>query len=415
MEYQLTVLSPVHIGTGKNITPFEFIFTDGKFVVMNLEIFFQANPSRANELNSDLERDPLHWSLSEFLAPEECEAGSFHKYSAAVDEMTKAVLQEEMYQANDMDVAECLKTPVEYLIYIPGSSLKGAFRTALAYSIFREDEDAFTELKTRLEKGRWRRSDEAVDELVFLGARKNPKYDFLKVLRFSDSSTSSANEETLEIGKMKILSLTEPRRRETSKQGPMYKQLQQLRQVMEEQMRNPMKPWWIFQEVLKPGLGFTGVVALHERLLQHPHSRAFLGWKAPHQSHFSLEHLVAAANTFALDICQWELRFFEQQAEGIDVTPVLHFYRNLQTRIQEAEPFECYLCLGRGSGWHKMTVGMLLEQDKTFNFRKLRKDLRMAGDRLNFEYPKSRKLLMKTAYEIQNVLGWVQMRFTSPE
>ena len=49
-------------------------------------------------------------------------------------------------------------------------------------------------------------------------------------------------------------------------------------------------------------------------------------------------------------------------------------------------------------------------QDRSFDFRKLRKDLRLAPNRLRFTYPKSRKLLMASDTEIQNVLGWIKLQ-----
>jgi hypothetical protein len=58
-----------------------------------------------------------------------------------------------------------------------------------------------------------------------------------------------------------------------------------------------------------------------------------------------------------------------------------------------------------------MTVGMLLENDPEFDFKNLRKRLRLADKRLEFEYPKSRKVLMEDEREVKGVLGWVKIRF----
>jgi CRISPR-associated protein Csm5 len=413
MNYELNILSPVHIGTGKQLTPFEFAITEGKFVVMDMDTIIEANPQRADDLNSSVESDPIHFSLSDFLTTDEKTNPAFWKYSAALDATTEHVLQEELRKAKDMnvDVDEYIKTSVDHQVYIPGSSLKGAFRTALAYATFRADEYLFNELKKRLEMVDWRRSDEAVDELIFLGARRDPKYDLFKTLRFSESSTLPADEQTLEIGKMKILSITSPRKKLTPRQGTMYKQLEQFRSAMTVPSRSPMKQWWTIQEVLKPGTVFTGTVSIDDRLLHNANAKRVLQWKVPHQTNFSLEQLIRAANTFSLDICDWELNFFEHQVQDIDVVPILDFYRDLKQRITNAEKSACFLCLGQGAGWHKMTVGMLLERDKTFNFRGLRRELRLADRRLNLEYPKSRKLLMKSDDEFQGVLGWIEVRF----
>ena len=57
-----------------------------------------------------------------------------------------------------------------------------------------------------------------------------------------------------------------------------------------------------------------------------------------------------------------------------------------------------------------MTIGLLLQKDQRFAFKALRKELRLAPDRLDFDYPKSRKLLMKSEQEIQTVYGWVELQ-----
>ena len=409
-NYEITVLSPVHIGTGKKITPFEYVTTKGKFIVIDLARVLHANPDRVKDLNTQLEQNASHFSLSDFLIPEEQMNKVFQKYEAALDEMTDTVLQDERHKAKDMDVSEHIKTPLAHQVYIPGSSLKGAFRTALAYIIFQDNESVFKELKDRLENVNWRWSDAAVNELIFWGGRSNPKYDLFKTLRFSDSSTLPANEKTLEVGKMKVLSLSSLRKKELPKQGTMFKQLEQLRAAMVSHAHSPMKPWWTLQEVLKPGITFTGNASVEEHLLRNSSAQKCLQWKAPYQTHFSLGYLIKAANTLAADICNWELHFFKQQVEGIEVTPAVDFYRHLKTRIRQAGETECYVCLGQGAGWHKITIGMLLERDQSFDFRKLRRELRLANNRLNFDFPKSRKLLMKSDDEIQSIPGWVKIQ-----
>ena len=408
MKYELKVLSPVHVGTGKKITPFEFAFSDGTFVVVDMDKVLEANPRRADDLNDRLSLDSVRFSLSEFLKKEEIENTAFWKYSAALDPGTKQVLREELHKAKDMDVDECIKTTADCQVYVPGSSLKGVFRTALAYSTFQRDEKLYKELKTRLERIDWRRSDEAVNELIFWGARNDPKYDLFKILSLSDSSSLPANEQTLEIGKMKILSLTSEAQKPISPVDSRFAVLQQLRS---SQQRSPMKHWWTIQEVLKPGISFIGTVSIANSLLHNTDAKKLLKWKKPHQRDFSQAALIQAANIFALDICKWELNFFEKEVNGIEVKPILDFYNTLKHQIEHAEKNICYLCIGQGAGWHKMTIGMLLENDKSLDFRKLRKTLRLAQDRLNFEFPKSRKLLMKSEDEFDSVFGWLEVKF----
>ena len=85
----------------------------------------------------------MRFSLSEFLTVEEKNTSSFWKYSAALDDSTRGILARELSKAGDMDVDECLKTTTDYQVYIPGSSIKGALRTALAYTTFQANPELF--------------------------------------------------------------------------------------------------------------------------------------------------------------------------------------------------------------------------------------------------------------------------------
>ena len=85
MNYELTILSPVHIGTGKKMNPFEFVCVNNVFVVMDLEKLFAANPSRADDLHHTLDREKIRFSLSDFLTADEKNNTSFWTYSAALD------------------------------------------------------------------------------------------------------------------------------------------------------------------------------------------------------------------------------------------------------------------------------------------------------------------------------------------
>jgi CRISPR-associated protein Csm5 len=408
MNYHITLLSPVHIGSGKHLTPLDFACVDDILVVPNLKRLLHAAPHRAKELGAQIAREQGQFSLTTFLSADECRQSTYRLYSASLGQSARTLFDNDAQR----DVAEFLKTPLESRMYIPGSSLKGAFRTALAYGVFRRSDIAFQALKEFLQQGNWRQADKAVNELVFWGARRHPKYDLFRALRIDDSSTLPATPETLQIDTLKILSLYESRKPTKPRQGTMFKQLEAIRQNLSTHERSPLKPGWTFLETLPAGTAAQGTCGIDNHLLQNQYARNALGWKAEHQKTFSKELLLGTANAFALDICQWELDFFEQHVQGIDVSSVTAFYRDLHARISQAGSSQCYLCMGHGAGWHKSTLGLLLEKDPAFNFRKLRKDLRLASDRLQFPYPKSRKVLMKSADEMQAVPGWVCLEFS---
>ena len=403
MNYRLTVVSPVHIGSGHTLTPLDFALVNGGFAVMNLRKLFHAAPERAGDFASQVAQQSTQFSLTDFLTEAERRDSEFHHYCAALNSSSVTVLREEFGQNDAVDVAEALKTPLEHQNYIPGSSLKGAFRTAFAYAVFRDDEKLFQSLKERLEHVDWRCSNEAVNDLLFRGGRLSSHVDLFRAFRVSDSLSVAATPETLAIGTLRILSLYEPRTQERPRQGTMFKQLDAIRHNLPTRERSPLKSGWTFVEVLPTGSAFQGSLDLDERLLQHESANI------RHQQYLSYDALIKAANTFALDVCQWELKFFETQVHGIDVAPIVGFYRNLHTRISQADSRHCFLCVGYGGGWHNFTIGMLAEKASDVNFRKLRKELRLAPNRLQFPYPKSRKLLMASTEKIEAPPGWIRL------
>ena len=415
MNYTVEIHSPVHIGTGKNLTPFDFALSEQAFIVVNLESLVGSDDQLAQKLNDELSRKREKFSLTTFLKtyrPHVLGVSSeqqipvsgpfaalgklkteeskpipdfrrYYKYTAALDKSVRQNLLKELERGKNMDVREIIKTEPGWEVYLPGSSLKGAFRTALAYFTFKNNPDLYRQLTQKLHTVDFRRSDEVVNELIFWGAKRDPKYDLFKILRFSDSKTCSADA-CVEIGQMKILSLVNGG-------------------------REPLKPWWTFFETLKPGVTFTGTVHIENYFLEK-NAIDTLGWRANQRS-FNLDRLIQSANHLALDACIWELRFFGEAVKNLNTASIIKFYQNLKRSIQNADSRTCYLCIGQGAGWHKMTVGMLLENDPEFDFKNLRKRLRLADKRLEFEYPKSRKVLMEDEREVKGVLGWVKIRF----
>ena len=409
MNYRLTLLSPVHIGSGRPLTPLDFVLENGSFAVMNLRKILYAAPHRAEVFAAQAAEQSSTFMLADFLTKEERQGDEFRHYHAAVDTEIDALFHENKAQTGSGDVLEAIKTPCEHHVYIPGSTLKGALRTAFAYTTLREDETLLQILKERLAHIEPHHSDEIVNDLLFWGARRSPQFDLFRAVHVSESSCAPATPETLAIAALKILSLYEARKPERPRQGTMFKQLEAIRQNLSSCERSPLKPGWTFLEVLPGGSTFQGTLNIVEPLLQH---RQFLHWNARHQQDVSHKALINAANTFASDVCQWELDFFETQVHGLDVTPVLAFYRTLHTHIQHADSRCCFLCVGYGAGWHKLSIGLLLEKASGVHFGKLRKDLRMASHRLQFPYPKSRKLLMTSANDIDTPLGWVRFELS---
>jgi len=136
-----TVLSPVHIGSGQELNPFDYIIRDGTMIMFRLEAVLA-------EL-ADGERDELYryndagdiGRLRNFIA-ERVDVQKHAYYSADV---TPAI--ERQYKAKIEDIQnQLLITPAirngnSFKPYIPGSSLKGALRTAVVSDLAQTTQD----------------------------------------------------------------------------------------------------------------------------------------------------------------------------------------------------------------------------------------------------------------------------------
>lgn len=424
MKYDIEIISPVHIGTGGTLTPLDYMSTSGTLRVIDMDAFLTSDAQRADRLYLALEQD--QFSLTKFLTPDEkTEDITYWKYAASISKTTHNSLNNE----KDPKIAECLKTSTDYQLYLPGSSIKGGFRTAFAYMILKQNEHLLKSLKQKLldvandrksyPRKKAQQAQANIEELVFCGKHSRPFYDVFKTLAFSDSSSLPADITTLQIKQSNTLSLRAPEKEKPetrqTPQSALAKAFEAAHYQVDytpSQVLPLKKNFTTFYETLIPGIHFQGDLFFHENFFSKA-AQAQLLWKT-HQQQINHHTLLQAANEFAKDICQREYTFFQKKVGGKGVEPLLKFYKKLQADIEQADDHTCYLCLGQGAGWHKMTVGLLLERAKDFDFKKLRKELRLADKRLNFDYPKSRKLLMKSESEIEDkgVFGWVKIQFT---
>jgi CRISPR type III-A-associated RAMP protein Csm5 len=194
---KIKILSPVHIGAGERKTRMNFVLKDNKAYFINEDLF--------NSLinNAGLTDKFIQWAsqggndISQFLSD----------YS----EIENKLLEKSLYVLPirgfiDRDVALHIKDS-ENRFFIPGSSIKGAIRTALLYNVLEEtrpdinqllkgipDTDIIGVLNVDKNKSKWIGME--IEKFVFrTGFRKNDgiisygdaKYDLLKFIHFSDA------------------------------------------------------------------------------------------------------------------------------------------------------------------------------------------------------------------------------------
>ncbi len=137
MKYVLTTLSPVHIGSGDQISNWSYTFDNGKIKIYNFEKVVRAlknNPQRLLNLTAIIERNPLTKNLGDIL--KDFKLSIEPTYISELKGSVKTGRNE--YK----QIWEFIRENSQ--VYIPGTEIKGAIRTALFYKIlkdkFNEDE-----------------------------------------------------------------------------------------------------------------------------------------------------------------------------------------------------------------------------------------------------------------------------------
>lgn len=388
MRYECEVLSPVHIGTGATLSPLEFTLGQ-RFAVFDFDGFFAERPARAEEfcvrLGALTPAQLRSTSLDRLLTDDERRSGTWVRYTASVAGAIAQRVGREA-EAGRADVRVAIKTPDDRP-FLPGTSLKGALRTALAYAWIRTDETIRRNVVGGPPRDMVRRLDALFRGHGFGG---DPTTDLLRAVEVGDSEPIDPAE-VLALVQEEVLSAGVRPGNHTAE--------------------GSWKRFATFLEVVRHSIRFQGRLGFPAHLGSSALRRR-LGWDQVRYQ-VSPAPLLDTANLLARDICDWELRYF-RRVSGVDCAAVIRFYEGLQSRLATIGGNESLVCLGRGAGWHKSTIGMLLETAVDFDFIGFRRargvSERRDIDRTGFEFPKTRKLIMDAPGRPAYPLGWVLLR-----
>lgn len=126
-RYKLTCLSPVHIGTGQEWGKFDGAYSNGRWYVIDLDKVF-ARGINGDELAQAMSSNAFSWA--EWLQGRRIPLEDVALYSLPCPQDPKEVY-----------IREGMKD-VYLQPYIPGSTLKGAIRTAVLWHLLRQDQQA---------------------------------------------------------------------------------------------------------------------------------------------------------------------------------------------------------------------------------------------------------------------------------
>ncbi|HOV68365.1 MAG TPA: type III-A CRISPR-associated RAMP protein Csm5, partial [Methanoregulaceae archaeon] len=141
--FTLTMLSPVHIGTGEEIDPSEYVVTaekagdDAQYVVdvLDLPAFLGSlTPAARREFDDAVAKNALFY-LRRFVA-DRCDRRRFRRYWCATGrEFYEHYRKGLTSDASQLVVNTMTRTGLDGRPYVPGSSLKGSLRTAVVSTL----------------------------------------------------------------------------------------------------------------------------------------------------------------------------------------------------------------------------------------------------------------------------------------
>jgi CRISPR-associated protein Csm5 len=346
----IEALSPIHIGTGRELS------ADVDYVVANhvyvIDLEWMLAHLNAEQLARAMGAEPL----SRLLSAEDRE------------EFARYILERPASKASVPQLREQIKD-LDSDPYIPGSSLKGAVRTALLWAM------TFVEGLPSEQP----RADQLERELL-TGTRRaslpgsDPNFDLLRAFRPADSYSASA-EDDLELLQVGLYSLSG---RPT-----------ELRRKPEEQF---------FVEAMAAGTQLQADVSLDEYLLR-PEVARRLGLDGKQNW---IRGWLTYCHAYGSAVIEHEVAFYSRFGPAA----LEEFYRELKKRAATAEAGrEAVLPLAWGTGWHGKTIGTALEEEEVDEIR-TRYRLGRQGYPV---FPKSRRLVERNGEPV-SPLGWVFLR-----
>ena len=367
MKYKLKTITPLHIGTGSKYSRAEFVLTDGNLHRVSLDnLLRKLSEEQIGDLTVRLE--DYGFSLADFLKDKDIDLADITKYISKFKE-----------DRGVKEISEQIKTSDR--AYIPGSSIKGAIRTAIIYKILKDDYAIVDNELQRIKNDRRLMSDlerninrspafkdkwfskalgkagSSIERAALRGYKNDAKYDLLKYLLITDSSMTKR----LSVLTIKSFGMTQDRRS--------YSQIEA-----------------IDREVVLEGEIILKTDNLSELGLRN--KAQYLDW----------EYILTAIYTFTEDLKSLE----KEYAEEHNLTNLAEFYTFSEFNNQPDSP--C-LRIGANKGFLSNTIGVLIKLNDPYFYKYLRF---VAWRSYPYEFPKTRRLVFENG-KPKYPLGWVKL------
>ncbi|MYC75262.1 type III-A CRISPR-associated RAMP protein Csm5 [Candidatus Poribacteria bacterium] len=378
-KYQLQTLTPVHIGSGETLSHIDGCYANGRWYRIDLDKVLAHPSTDLNALTSEMAQRNFRWER--YLRQHGSDLSELSAYSLLCPQSPEEV-----------EIREAIKT-VHNQPYIPGSTLKGAIRTALLGEILSESDDVYRESLSQLEtlidqgpRGNPRREQPArrIESLAFGG---DPNRDLLRALHVSD--TMPLDSDSLEIGMAWTVTL-----------NPNDQLVQKI---------DSGREYKNFVQQIQAGQHLTFTLKIDE-LLFREREKTRLGFSELQEK--TLHDIAEACRSATDDLLQSEQDFFGYY----HLSEIANVYDRL-IGLNNTLPEGAFLLqIGWGTGYHSNTVTSLYTEgeEPPIDWMDLRERFKLGESRSqrghydDREFPKTRRILYRGQNPIAP-LGWVKI------
>jgi CRISPR-associated protein Csm5 len=373
--YRLEILSPTHIGSGQEYSALDGVFQDGQWYLIDLNKVVERSKEDPTNLANAMMQPGFNWAS--WLQKRNIPPAEVAAHSVACPQ-----------NPGSTKIRACIRDPF-WRPYIPGSTLKGAIRTAILESIvvnltLRERQQTTRRILERDERGRLaprERVGQKTVERLLLGrhtGRNDSNYDLLRALHISDSEP--IDPEKAQIGLAWVHTLRDD-------------QLVPKRVGQEE--------YKMFVEWLPVGVPTRLTIRIDERLLEGKY-RQDIGFRDDQVN--ALREFAIACNERAAALMEHEAAFYEDHG----LPAIARFYQTLLDRLQQVERVGGFvLNIGWGGGWETKTVTNPLTEGLDEQYERIRQTYNL-GRRGADVFPKTRRVAYQGDQPFAP-LGWVAL------
>lgn len=382
-RYQLQILTPVHIGSGEQLNQIDGCYANGRWYHIDLERVLAHPSTDLNALTSELSRRDFRWQR--YLSQRAVDPAELSTYSLLCQQSPETV-----------EIREAIKT-IDNRPYIPGSSLKGALRTALLGEMLSVNDEVYEKSQAHIEtlidqgpRGNPRREMPArsIEQLAF---GKDPNHDLLRALQVSD--TQPVDSDALEIGLAWTVTLNQNNQLvQKIDRGQEYKHFVQQFQAQQRLTFTLKIDDFLFRDREKARLGYSD-------------SQAEL-----------LRDIAEVCRSDANALLQQELAFYD----NYNFSEIANIYEKLIQINDKLEVGAFLLQIGWGTGYHANTITSIIADADEENaededlWMDLRERFRLGQSHSQHDhyderaFPKTRRILYRGRNPICP-LGWVKI------